>query len=105
MIWLVDENGICNTQKSEKRILHAEVTGNGLLEGFGTADPSSDEDYFSDTVTTFDGSALAVVRWKNSESKEPALLRVWTDDGCEVTISMNNIGVKKCKKYKNIHVE
>ena len=58
-------------QEAEKRLLHASVAGNGVLEGFGTANPSSEEDYFSDSVTTFDGSALAAVRWKDAESKEP----------------------------------
>ena len=82
-IWLEDEKGVFNPQ--EKRLLHASVTGNGVLEGFGTANPSSEEDYFADTVTTFDGSALAVVRWMDKSTKEPALLRVWTDDGCEYT--------------------
>ena len=87
-IWLEDEDGIVNPQQSESRLLHAIVTGNGVLEGFGTANPSSEEDYFSDTVTSFDGSALAVVRWKDTASKEPALLRVWTDDGCEVVVAI-----------------
>ena len=87
-VWLEDENGICNPQETEKRLLHAKVTGNGVLEGFGTANPSSEEDYFADTVTTFDGSALAVVRWSDKRSKEPATLRVWTEDGCEVMVEV-----------------
>ena len=45
---------------------------------------------FSDSVTTFDGSALAAVRWKNVKSKEPAVLKVWTDDGCQVMINIEN---------------
>ena len=59
-----------------------------ILEGFGTANPSSEEDYFSDTVTTFEGSALAVVRWKDSNSKEPVVLRLWTDDDVEVCMEV-----------------
>ena len=51
---------------------------------------SSEEDYFSDSVTTFDGSALAAVRWKDVKSKEPAVLKVWTDDGCQVMINIEN---------------
>ena len=70
------------------RRIHAKVTGNGVLEEFGTADPSSEEDYFSDTVTTFDGSALVVVRWKDRNSKEPAVLRLWTDDEIEVCVNI-----------------
>ena len=89
-IWLVDDNGTINSQEAEKRLLHASVVGNGVLEGFGTANPSSEEDYFSDSVTTFDGSALAVVRWKDVKSKEPAVLKVWTDDGCQVMINIEN---------------
>lgn len=89
-IWLVDDNGTINSQHAEKRLLHASVVGNGVLEGFGTANPSSEEDYFSDSVTTFDGSALAAVRWKDIKSKEPAVLKVWTDDGCQVMINIEN---------------
>ena len=89
-IWLVDDNGTINSQEAEKRLLHASVVGNGVLEGFGTANPSSEEDYFSDSVTTFDGSALAAVRWKDIKSKEPAVLKVWTDDGCQVMINIEN---------------
>lgn len=86
-IWLEDENGIFNPQ--EKQVLHAQVTGNGVLEGFGTANPFSEEDYFADTVTTFDGSALVVVRWNDKGAKEPAVLRVWTEDGCEVMVEVD----------------
>jgi len=89
-IWLLDDNGTINSQEAEKRLLHASVVGNGVLEGFGTANPSSEEDYFSDSVTTFDGSALAAVRWKDVKSKEPAVLKVWTDDGCQVMINIEN---------------
>ena len=89
-IWLVDDNGTINSQEAEKRLLHASVVGNGVLEGFGTANPSSEEDYFSDSVTTFDGSALAAVRWKDVKSKKPAVLKVWTDDGCQVMINIEN---------------
>ena len=89
-IWLVDDNGTINSQEAEKRLLHASVVGNGVMEGFGTANPSSEEDYFSDSVTTFDGSALAAVRWKDVKSKEPAVLKVWMDDGCQVMINIEN---------------
>ncbi len=87
-VWLEDEDGICNPQEIQKKKIHAKVTGNGVLEGFGTANPSNEEDYFSDTVTTFDGSALAVVRWKNQDLKEPAHLQLWTDDGIKVCVNV-----------------
>lgn len=87
-VWLMDDNGICNTQETEKKVLHAQVTGNGELEGFGSANPSSEEPYCSDTAITFDGSVLAVVRWRDAKSKEPAVLRVWSDDGYETTVDV-----------------
>ena len=87
-MWLEDEHGVCNPQETQRRIIHAKVTGNGVLEGFGTANPSSEEDYFSDTVTTLEGSALAVARWKDSNSIESAVLRLWTDDDVEVCIDI-----------------
>ena len=95
-IWLVDDNGTINSQEAEKRLLHASVVGNGVLEGFGTANPSSEEDYFSDSVTTFDGSALAAVRWKDVKSKEPAVLKVWADDGCQVMINISHNPLRIC---------
>ena len=40
-------------------------------------------------MTTFDGSALVVVRWNDKGAKEPAVLRVWTEDGCEVMVEVD----------------
>ena len=90
-VWLEDEHGIWNPQKKEARLLHAEVTGNGVLEGFGTANPSSEEEYFADTVTSFDGSVLAVVRWIDPKSDDPAVLHLWTEDGCETTVTVEHL--------------
>ena len=87
-MWVDDEHGVCIPQEPQRRIIHAMVTGNGVLEGFGTANPSSEEENFSETVTTFEGSALAVVRWKDSNLKESAILRLWTDDEVEVCIDI-----------------
>ena len=38
------------------------VEGPGVLEGFGSAAPATEESYLDDVHTTFDGRALAVVR-------------------------------------------
>ena len=38
------------------------VQGPGVLAGFGTAAPATEESYLDDVHTTFDGRALAVVR-------------------------------------------
>ena len=38
------------------------VEGPGVLQGFGSAAPATEESYLDDVRTTFDGRALAVVR-------------------------------------------
>ena len=38
------------------------VEGPGVLAGFGSAAPATEESYLDDVHTTFDGRALAVVR-------------------------------------------
>lgn len=79
-VWLEDENGRVNLQETKK--IHVRVTGNGELEGFGTAEPAGEHDYFADSVTTYDGYAMAAVRWKNSDKKEDVYIHFETE-GCE----------------------
>lgn len=67
-VWLEDENGQLNMQEVKK--IYAKIEGNGELEGFGTAEPAGEEDYFSDCATTYDGYAMVAVRKKNSERKK-----------------------------------
>jgi beta-galactosidase len=38
------------------------IDGPGVLAGFGSAAPATEESYLDDVHTTFDGRALAVVR-------------------------------------------
>jgi beta-galactosidase len=38
------------------------IDGPGLIQGFGSANPATEENYFEKENTTFDGKALAVVR-------------------------------------------
>jgi beta-galactosidase len=38
------------------------VAGPGVLQGFGSAAPATEESYLDDVHTTFDGRALAVLR-------------------------------------------
>lgn len=59
-IALVDEQE--NVFVKESRRVKVSVTGAGQLEGFGTADPDSEENFFDEERTTFDGRALAVIR-------------------------------------------
>jgi beta-galactosidase len=62
MISLTDEAGILQT--SADRIVSVTVEGAGILQGFGSSDPKSTENFFDTERTTFDGKVLAVVRSK-----------------------------------------
>jgi hypothetical protein len=44
------------------RAVTVTVGGPGVLQGFGSAAPATEESYLDDVHTTFDGRALAVVR-------------------------------------------
>lgn len=85
-VWLEDEQGVKNPLEIKK--IQAEVTGNGKLEGFGTANPSSEEDYFSDIVTSYEGYAMAAVRRIDLESKKPAYIRFLAEGCKEVEIQI-----------------
>jgi beta-galactosidase len=60
MISLVDEQG--NLYNTADRIVSVKVEGAGVLQGFSSANPASEENFFDAERTTFDGKALAVVR-------------------------------------------
>ena len=57
---LADENGIINHWTPKD--ITVRVQGAGVLEGFGSADPSCEGSYQQDTWTTFDGRVMAAVR-------------------------------------------
>jgi beta-galactosidase len=59
-ISVVDSAGVLNTY--DEKMVSLSVRGAGCLQGFGSADPESVEDYFSPARTTFYGRALAVIR-------------------------------------------
>lgn len=60
MISLTDENGILQTARDRK--VSIKVEGAGVLQGFGSANPRSTENFFDTEATTFDGKVLAVIR-------------------------------------------
>lgn len=77
-IELIDQDGILNTAADTK--VSVQVEGCGTLQGFGSADPASTENFFDTERTTFNGKALAVVR----AGKEPGTIRVTVSaDGYE----------------------
>ncbi len=57
---LVDANGFLHPNADIPVAIH--TNGPITVQGFGTADPKSEENYFDNTITTFHGRALAVVR-------------------------------------------
>ncbi|MFK4342826.1 MULTISPECIES: glycoside hydrolase family 2 TIM barrel-domain containing protein [unclassified Paenibacillus] len=60
MISLEDEQGnLFNTMDRKVSVM---IEGPGLIQGFGSANPATEENYFEKEHTTFDGKALAVVR-------------------------------------------
>ncbi len=56
----VDDKGRFLPYMKEK--IKITVTGAGTLQGSGSADPTTNENYFDDVTTVFDGRMLAVVR-------------------------------------------
>jgi beta-galactosidase len=57
---LVDEDGVLFT--STDRPITIDIDGPGNLQGFGSADPTSEESFTDNVCTTFAGRALAVIR-------------------------------------------
>ena len=66
-ISLSDQEGNCNMY--EQKLLHIDVKGEGVLQGFGNANPCSLESYDSNECNTYDGYAMAVVRAGQSQGK------------------------------------
>lgn len=59
-ISLVDETGLLNDDVCKH--VNVRVEGNGVLQGLGTGDPMSTENFFAASHQTFEGRLLAVVR-------------------------------------------
>lgn len=59
-ISLLDQGGNLNPEKN--REVTAVIDGPGVLLGFGSADPNSEENYFDNTARTYEGRLLAVIR-------------------------------------------
>lgn len=66
-IFLTDQEG--NRNMYEQKLLRIDVKGEGVLQGFGSANPCSLESYDSTECNTYDGYAMAVVRAGQSHGK------------------------------------
>ena len=60
---IIDEYGICNTFMDSK--VRITVEGQGKLQGYGSANPTSNDNFYDTEITTFHGKALAVIRAMN----------------------------------------
>jgi beta-galactosidase len=59
-VTLIDDAGI--VQNASDREVRISVTGAGVLQGFGSAAPVTDESFHDEVCRTFDGRAIAVIR-------------------------------------------
>lgn len=59
-ISIVDENGILNPAVLKE--ISVSIEGPGILQGFGSANPESEGNYFDTVWETFEGRVMAVVR-------------------------------------------
>ncbi len=74
-IRLTDAEG--NLNRQEEAAVTVKVDGNAVLQGFGSADPSCEGSYQSDTWNTYDGAAMAVIR----AAKEPGQAKIIVSAG------------------------
>ncbi|MEX5632644.1 glycoside hydrolase family 2 TIM barrel-domain containing protein [Parafrankia sp. FMc2] len=75
-ITLVDADG--SLYNTADRRVSVELTGPAVLQGFGSANPRSEENFFDTVRTTFDGRALAVIR----PTAPGSITLTITADGC-----------------------
>ena len=77
-VGLVDENGLRNLQLVKN--ISINVEGEGYLQGFGSADPLTENYYYNKSWDTYDGYVLAVIR---STKNEGEIKVTFTAQGCE----------------------
>nr|WP_302134865.1 glycoside hydrolase family 2 TIM barrel-domain containing protein [uncultured Schaedlerella sp.] len=75
MVELRDADGTLQTAADRKVCL--KVEGAGHVQGFGSADPVSEENFFDESRKTYYGRALAVIR--SGEDSGTIRLTVWAD--------------------------
>ncbi len=86
MISLTDSQGAVNMAKPLQ--VSIQVEGPGILQGFGSADPMTTENYFDTVRTTYDGRVFAVIR----TTQEAGKIRVSVSaPGCDTeTVVLNS---------------
>jgi len=69
-VTLTDHNGVMNPNAHDT--VHVLVEGAGVLQGYGSADPDSEENYFDTAARAFEGRLRAVIR----SNGQPGEIRV-----------------------------
>ena len=86
MIHLADENGRIN--HFDQASITLDVEGPCLLEGFGSADPSCEGNYFDKTWSTYDGYVLAVLRSETTKGNVKIKASAEGYSSAELTITV-----------------
>ncbi|MBC7320158.1 DUF4982 domain-containing protein, partial [bacterium] len=77
-LFLLDKEG--NLNQLDNRKIHIDIKGPGIIQGFGSADPKSTENFYDRERTTYHGKALAVIR----STLEPGEVEVTFEaEGCK----------------------
>ncbi|MBC7320233.1 glycoside hydrolase family 2 protein [bacterium] len=75
---LLDKDGVINQLDNKK--IRINIKGPGIIQGFGSADPKSTENFYDRERTTYHGKALAVIR----STLEPGEIEVTFEaEGCK----------------------
>ena len=77
-ISMVDADGILNP--GADKAVTVSVEGPGVISGFGSADPASEENYFDKTAKAYEGRLRAAVRGTGEAGTITVLMQA---DGCE----------------------
>jgi beta-galactosidase len=83
---LTDPDGTCRTRAD--RPVRVEVSGQGVLLGFGSADPSTEERFDATERRTYDGRALAVLRPTGQGKIRLAASTPGCEPGAEVLVTV-----------------
>ena len=79
-ISITDENGRINPETNTAVSIHVE--GPGTVQGFGSADPESEENYYDSVACAFEGRLRAAIR---SNGNKGEILVTLSADGMEDT--------------------
>ena len=77
-IWLADSEGILNMD--HEKVVTISIDGPGVVEGFGSGNPKSEENYFDTSACTYEGRLRSAIRGNG----EAGMIKViFEADGCE----------------------